>query len=296
MLICHSYSSINPNNPQGDVSSQGAVYIFFAPFQFTSLFHTASEANIILQPPASYQWFGYSLTLIPGLYPQLLIGAPVFHSEVADEVNSAVGRLYSYTFTDNKAASQWSITGCSHAGRIGDAASFSESLGLLAIADSAYNCTNRLHCGHPFEASSRYDRTEMLRTGRVLLVPLSNISGDMRLCDIEENAEALYGTSRDGRFGSKIVFASTPESEVLVVAAPLSHDNGGEVSVYKITQQSSKLLWSVSGSQLGEGKGRLGTSLSFFNDEIYVGAPLANNGGYAPDGDQCGQVYVFGLR
>ena len=269
------------------------MYIFFAPFHFNSLYHSASEASLILQPPASYQWFGYSLHLIPGLSPQLLIGAPVFHSEVAGEVNSAVGRLYSYSFMDNKATSQWSITGCSHAGRIGDAVSFSEPLGLLAIADSAYNCTNRLHCGHP---SSRYDRSEMLRSGRVLLVPLSNISGDMRLCDLEENANILYGTSRDGRFGSEVAFGTTSEAEVLVIAAPLAHDNSGEVTAYKVTQRSSKMLWSVSGSQLGELKGRLGASLSFHKNIIYAGAPLANNGGYAPDGDQCGQVYAFNVE
>jgi hypothetical protein len=52
----------------------------------------------------------------------------------------------------------------------------------------------------------------------------------------------------------------------------------------------SRLLWAVSGEELGEKIGRFGSKIAIAGDGriLLIGAPLANNGGYSPDGDQRG--------
>lgn len=196
-----SYPDIAAND-RGDLSSQGAVYIFLAS-SFNTLFtkrplaprtvsYQASEAaSYTLQRPISFQWFGKSLEIVETTSKLesnlLLVGAPFYHSEQPGEMTSAVGRVFAYS-VPRKAASTspssmsssktldyvWTLTGSHHAGRTGCSLSYSPSTGLLAIGESAYN--NTFDVSVPLVSEySRISVEGVLRSGRVLVASLSAI-------------------------------------------------------------------------------------------------------------------------
>ena len=293
-----SYPSLaTPPNDRGDLSSQGAVYVFLQK-SFDSLFRhpgsnaapsadhpllpvtlvAPSVADYVLQRPESFQYFGRSLIIVPATTsataatdsstdsstdttataPMLLVGAPMFHSTIPGEQDSAVGAVFAYQFCrhcssrghtvppndevidiDNSKTPgwkerilgkesesvlatrdySWSITGCSHAARFGQMLAFSPALSVIAIAQPAFNGTHTVK------------GTPILRSGRVILLPMHEISRavaligrDLLISNFNLNfkggetsdgsfwAAEISGDATEGRFGSSLAFVSSAVS------------------------------------------------------------------------------------
>lgn len=289
-----SYADISPD-AHGDVSSQGAAFIFYS----ESLSHIisttnsgssssggvrleASAADVVLQPQGFYQWFGKSLDIATvDDRSVLLVGAPVFHS--GDE-NSAVGRLYAYdmkSFIGEENGPLFSMTGCNHAGSTSHAIASSDT--HLAFSETGWNSTDG----------------SVLRGGRVLAVAWNSLMNvvhesrgvDIAVCNLNDllGADAVItaeGTSFDGRYGSSLRFASNTS---LIIGAPLADDGRGRVFHLDISTGTETEVYASSLGERGWGKARVGQSLAVVpgGDGVFVGAPYSTCEGR---GEQTGRV------
>ena len=281
------------SNPHGDISSQGAVYVFLASsfsqtfIQGHDIYNPSKVADGILQPQESYQWFGRSLLIIPKTNTSstvLIIGAPGYHDEGSvDSSTSAVGRVYAYSWSGSTLELKWGVTGDHHAGRTGHALAWSPSSngGILVISEPLHNCTTANTNTNTVSASRKSDMT--LRSGRVLVIPFSNIQSHVLKYEVKElhikdiaNVEEYCGEIFEGRFGNTMTFINT---ELLAISAPLANLGAGIVYVYNIN--THELVHTVSGRKLNgmKSKGRVGSSLavipsnSHSSELLYVGAP-----------------------
>jgi hypothetical protein len=313
-FVCsiRSYEDLNSNEMK-DTSSQGAVYVYLGKSLNKKIqsavgngdnlsFSSRALADIVLQRPESFQLFGKSLHVAQAQKETLLfIGAPTFHSTAFGEENSAVGRLYAYSMA-SATSYYFSITGCHHAGRTATAIAFSRNLQVIAFSEPAYN-SSKLVRGR-----------SVLRSGRIIIVSLQSIINyvdtknqiDLNVCDLVQwdDVIVIEGDSFEGRFGSSLLFRQhdgssghSSETDVLFVSSPLADAGAGHVYAYKLMKKNpiAKLLWTVSGSDIGERKGRLGSNLATADGGrvLLTGVPLADNGGVAPDGDQVGMWAIL---
>jgi hypothetical protein len=317
-----SYQSVAPNI-RGDISSQGSVHVFLRtsltaklskpPTQQQPLVTLQAfiDADFTLQNNASFEYFGQNLEIVKRSPAVLLVGAPYFHIDATnnvknDNVNSAVGRVFAYSFDEGMISSVFSITGCRHASRLGQSMAYSSSLDVLAIAEPSHNATFK-------PADNRF--TRVLRGGRALLVPMSSLvekasaslNKEISVCDVEtwDDVASVEGTEVEGRFGAQMVFAQdkTSKRDRLIVSAPVASTGGDVFSVIvtfaegKLRTQTKKLL---SGGSVGEGKGRLGyrlaTTRATTDDHteratlVFASAPFADCSGTAPDNDEVGSL------
>jgi hypothetical protein len=274
-----SYPEVAPND-RGDLSSQGAVFVFLAS-SFASTFSSpnrlhltaSSSADLLLQPSDSFQWFGKTLAIHSNVSgsPLLVIGAPTFHSTLVGEENSAVGKIYFYRIGQDKEASLvLSLSGCVHGFRTGYS---------FALSDTHFAFSEPYWSPATDSTNDQRPRDQLLRSGRVLVVAwpdLLSLPSQSRVCDLGSVMEAR-GASFESRFGSSLLFCS-PSSLSLVVGAPLANDGRGEVYLLDTSTGALQLL--VEGSkQSSYYKPRYGQALAASNNNIYVGAPLATVNG-----------------
>lgn len=269
-------------NDRGDVSSQGAVFVFLASSlrsliqqrtatsphsSFLSLV-ASDTADFTLQRQASFQYFGRSLEIVEAPQRLLLVGAPFFHFEnEGEDKTSAAGRIFAYSFTQQKSQRsslrrsvadkapkdyEWSITGCLHAGRTGQTMAYSKTLSVLAIGEPAFNGTSR----NPYTLGK-----SILRSGRVVLVPLQSLldhasSGlrDMRMCDIEGWLETsvVAGDEKEARFGNTIAFLSAPITHTSVASTDSKNAVGSMDQLVIAGSLGSKGAGSVSGIEVSK--------------------------------------------
>ena len=235
-----------------------------------------------------YQWFGKSLGIAKTDKGSILIvGAPVFHSEVEGSENSAVGRIYGYKFQalSNKDYDPlFTVTGCSHAALAGH--SVASSATHLAFSESGWNATS--------------DNNKILRAGRVHVVDWASFLNkadeqpghDIPVCELREviSDEKAYswfdGESVDGRYGSSLMF--TPDN-CLLSGAPLADDGRGRVYRVDVESGNQELLFSSSDQNIELGKARVGKSFAISGDKILAAAPYATTGA----GEQVGVYLEF---
>lgn len=290
-----SYPNISYNNKE-DLSSQGAVYIFFASSFLKTIAsgnknYDVTIADIILQQPSEYQWFGKSLNvIIPTIENKLtttilLIGAPTFHSENINEINSAVGRIYGYIYSMNNKNMKniFTITGDLHAGRTGQIIkSFNN---YLAISEPAFNTTKEHIQKENIEKNilswvnsvGSIKNGEILRAGRVIVISISELmtyinNMNQNLIDIRINElnkklityKEFYGNSFDGRFGSNLLF----HNNQLIISEPLAEYGAGAIHIYDLN--NNKKLYTNRGSSLFglHSKGRFGQSLNIISNKL----------------------------
>ncbi len=321
-----NYPDISPNE-QGDLSSQGAVYVYLGRSMKRSIVNNASPtgmlasqtADVTLQPKGAYQWYGRSLLVTqaasprqyyyqnddadgfttPATAPLLIVGAPIYHPDVealsahfsAADVNSAVGRVYAYSFASRRSFPSaeeysWSLTGCAHGARTGQSMAFSQPLNAIAVSEPAFNSSRarlkrektagKMMCEDLSVESEKdsyvvgYSRTpdaffgqRGLRAGRVAVIPLDEMqrlsvtkSKDIMLCEITRSFDVAEGAS----FRDKIAVTVS------------GHDMDGRFGS-AIAFGSAASVASSSEMQL--------------HDRLIVGAPLA--------GDGSGAVYGFNV-
>jgi hypothetical protein len=305
--VHYSYADIAPND-RGDLSSQGAVYIYLSSSFINTISHpdpslrlwlSASAADLIIQQPESYQWLGHSLSVQKdpsgGASPLLIVGAPTFHSERSGEEDSAVGRVYVYrisTSSDAISASLLvSLTGCSHGARTGHSVATSSS--YLSIGEPYWTPSDSLALDRP--------RDSLLRSGRVVVSAWSSLlslsesasSADIRICDLEGLAVELgvaapqqfRGDAYEGRFGLTMKFRGNEDS--LLVGAPLADDGKGRLYEVKLGSGTSQVI--LSSQAMSRSKGRIGHAIGVDgSDAIYVGAPYSTD---SAANEQIGSLY-----
>ena len=187
----------------------------------------------------------------------------------------------------------------------------SEALGVLAVSESAANVTTL--------GASLSNRTRhTLRAGRVTLLHWKSLlskaavspGGDVLLCEAAKWNEShiIVGSDYEGRFGSTLSFSKPSNRSIagfdvpfasLLVGSSIAGYGAGKVSAHDVSVLSagpvkrilSSRRWALSGKDIHESKGRLGASTLVLADRVIVGAPMADNSGTAPDGDQMGAIY-----
>lgn len=254
----------------GELSNQGAVYLFFADTlksfidASTASLNAAEAADKLLQPTGSYGWYGKSLLVSPGIGdipPMLHVGAPTYHLSGSDmsasDRNSAVGRVYMYSIGRDDAVKSLtgdgytiSITGCKHAGRTGRTLAFSKSLSAVAIAEPSFNTSTHSNRDYGNDDLGKGVLGQSgLRAGRVVVVSLSTLlasaTADWQMCDIAGNQNlsvTLSGVDMEGRFGLSMAFSDNrilstgrgSSRDTLVIGSPISRDGTGAVFGYDI--------------------------------------------------------------
>lgn len=289
-----SYPGITTND-RGDVSSQGAVYVFLAT-SFPTLVNPSKRVNasnaadLVIQESASFQWLGKSLAIVPQddvvKVPLLLVGAPSYHPVNLEDVNSGVGRVYAYTLTANKVANVWTVTGCSHASRTGHAVAVGSVNGMsyMAISEPTYNATKPLQMDDSVDEDleaisslSSMRNGEVLRSGRVLVISVHKIVEsiasheteglDFKMCELENllgkaAVKEVVGNEFDGRLGSAIEFRTSTnkfsESNILelIVGIPQAGYGAGAVRSVTIGEDEPKLQWILSGRKMFGGNSK----------------------------------------
>jgi hypothetical protein len=292
-----SYPEVAPND-RGDLSSQGAVFVYLAtsfPKTFNApdenarfTLQASSAADLVMQRPESFQWFGKSLAVAQVQGRSLLVvGAPAFHSTQQGDENSAVGKIFVYDLSVSHTEHVVGVFGCGHAGRTGQAVIASPD--YLVFSEPHYNATAA-------SSASRQAKMEGLRAGRVVAVTWSALlapsaPSEVRVCELrsvlgEEAVVDSVGEVFEGRYGASLAFSE--DSSSVLVGAPLADDTNGRVYSLDLVSGVSKVV--LSGRERSRSKGRVGQAIAVSKGAVYVGAPLLS---VSDQGEQEGEVYVL---
>lgn len=305
-----SYADVAPND-RGDLSSQGAVFVYLAK-TFSETFNSpndkvrfslraSSSADLVMQRPESFQWFGKSLAVAQvssssngPARPLLVVGAPAFHSDQDGSENSAVGKIFVYDLALSHTEHVAGIYGCGHAGRTGHAVIASPT--HLVFSEPHFNASSTTAQG-PEELSLHRGRGKMdgLRAGRVVAVSwsalLSSSSSEVRVCELKSalGPDAVVDSVGEGfesRYGTTLAF--TEDATVVLVGAPLADDTNGRVYSLNLASGAAEVV--LSGRERAKSKGRTGQAIVVTKGAVYVGAPYLS---VSDVGEQEGEVFVL---
>eukprot|EP00756_Hemistasia_phaeocysticola_P018054 Hpha_TRINITY_DN15571_c2_g14::TRINITY_DN15571_c2_g14_i1::g.106278::m.106278/K01127/E3.1.4.50; glycosylphosphatidylinositol phospholipase D len=278
---------VDPSWPDSDSIQRGAVFALFSkPGRGGGRVEARKEADLVIEGPAGYEWFGQGLAVLrrQGKAPVLVVGAPGFRNESG----VTVGRVYFY---ENKTL-KGTLTGTEALAEFGHAVASRSAGDFLAVSSPAAMGNDKNQRGGEVR----------LYSAAVLAPVLEGNGSDVKGLSTEAILVGGGGGAAYGRLGFSLGFVK----DALVVGAPLEDATTGGTVLVQVRERGAVYVWPAGALPKGRitdvihgaawqamglsTRGRLGSSFTFCGpNTLCVGVPQADDG----DNEMAGAVELF---